>query len=135
MRVPAEAAELYDRGLRLAAEGSIHEALVTIERAVEIYPDFGPACKTLGKLSLEVNEVRAFQNWMHEACRIDPADSEPYLLMGRLLAAQSRAPEAIEALKRAVSLGVTEAEREEIEEILAPLETAVAEQRRRQIGG
>ncbi len=133
--MPAEAAELYGRGLRLAEEGSIHEALVTIERAVEVYPDFGLACKTLARLSLEVNEVRAFQNWMHEACRIDPEDAEPYVLMGRLLAVQRRSAEALEAFQRALSLGVPDSQRREIEAMLAPLEADVAEKRRREIEG
>lgn len=133
--MPVEAATLYDHGLRLAAEGNIHEALVTIERAVEVYPDFGPACKTLAKLSLEVNEIRAFQNWMHEACRIDPADSEPYVLMGRLLTVQRRSAEAVEAFRRALSLGVSDLQRREIEAMLEPLEADVAEKRRREIGG
>lgn len=131
--MPVEAAELYDHGLRLAAEGSIHEALVTIERAVEIHPDFGPACKTLAKLSLEVNEIRAFQNWMHEACRIDPSDSEPYVLMGRLLTAQRRSAEAVETFRRALSLGVPDTQRREIEEMLPTLEADAAARRRREI--
>lgn len=134
MSVPAEAAGLYDEGLRLAAEGKIHEAFVTIERAVEVYPDFGPACKTLAKMSLEVNEVRAFQNWMHEACRIDPSDPEPYLMMGRLLAFQRRSAEAVEALRHAIRLGISGEARSETEELLAPLEAQLEEKRRRTIG-
>lgn len=133
MSIPAEAAELYQRGLELAAEGSIHEALVSIERAVEIHPDFGPACKTLARLSLEVNEIRAFQNWMHEACRIDPDDSEPYVLMGRLLSVQRRPAEALEAFRRALALGVSTTVRAEIESMLPELEAGAAEKRRREI--
>jgi tetratricopeptide (TPR) repeat protein len=133
LSVPVEASELYQKGIRLAAEGDVHAALVAIERAVEIFPDFAEACKTLARLSLEVNEVRAFQNWIHEACRIDPADGEPYLLMGRLLASQGRSAEAIEALERAAALGTGESGRRQIDEILAPLEAEAAANRRRRI--
>jgi len=102
--VPEEARRLYQAGLEAASSGDLHEAFELIENAVQVHPDYAEACKTLARLSMDTNEIRAFQNWCHEAARIDPRDPEPYWMLGELLAGQRRREEAVEALERALAL-------------------------------
>jgi tetratricopeptide (TPR) repeat protein len=69
------------RAEALAANGQIGEAIELLEEAVESDRETAGIAKLLAKLSLRINEVRAFQNWCHEALRMDPKDLEVYEMM------------------------------------------------------
>ena len=111
----------------LAEAGDLAEAFLTIERAVQVFPDYSEACKTLARLSAETNEIRAFQNWCHEAARIDPKDPEPYWMLGDLLGRQGRREEAMEALRRGLAMRpLGDGMRERLEARLREVELAPA---------
>jgi cytochrome c-type biogenesis protein CcmH/NrfG len=121
--VPEEARALYRRGLESAEAGELGRAFDLLERAVQLHPDFAEACKTLARISAETNEIRAFQNWCHEAARIDPADPEPYWMLGDWLGRKGRKEEALEALRRSLSMGpLSEEMRHRIEARLRDVE-------------
>jgi Tfp pilus assembly protein PilF len=65
----------------LAEAGQIGEAILLLEEAVETNRETAGIAKLLARLSLRINEVRAFQNWCHEALRMDPNDIEVYQMM------------------------------------------------------
>ena len=98
------AAEHFTEGRAHAERGAITEAFHHLERSVQLEPDNAAACKLLARLSLAVNEVRAFVCWCHEAARIDPADAEPYLMMADAFEKSNRLQEAAEARARAEEL-------------------------------
>jgi cytochrome c-type biogenesis protein CcmH/NrfG len=93
--------ELFQLGSALADSGEVGEAIVALERALEIDPDHARSCKLLARLSLQINERRAFVNWCHEASRIDPGDPEPYQMMAEELTRIGRHDEAAEARQAA----------------------------------
>lgn len=63
------------------AEGKLGEAILLLEQAVENGKETASIAKLLAKLSLQINEVRAFQSWCHEALRMDPNDVEVYKML------------------------------------------------------
>ena len=80
-------------------------AIDLLEEAVASGNESSGICKELARLSLTVNEVRAFANWCHEAMRIDPTDPEPFLMIARVLVAARRWEEAVETLGHAIGTG------------------------------
>ncbi len=103
MAVPPRAAALFDEGAALERAGDLPGAFASYEAAVETHPDYLAACKALARLSLAIDEIRAFQNWCHEASRIDPMDPEPYAMLGGWLARRGRRAEALETLRHALT--------------------------------
>jgi Flp pilus assembly protein TadD len=95
------AAELFVLGRAQAQRGEVGKAISSLEQAVEMDPGHAEACKLLARLSLRINEVRAFTNWCHEALRIAPHDAEPHRMMAEFLAAKGRHEEAEEARRAA----------------------------------
>lgn len=98
------AAEHFAQGRAHAERGELTEAFLHLERSVQLFPENAEACKLLARLSLSVNEVRAFQCWCHEAARIDPHDPEPHLMMAAVFEEKNRRVEAAEARQRAAAL-------------------------------
>lgn len=98
------AEEHYAEGCARAEAGEIAAAFVHLEKSIELKPENAEACKLLARLSLAVNEVRAFQNWCHEAARIAPEDPEPHWLLAQVCAASRRWEESAEALEKAARL-------------------------------
>lgn len=98
------AAEHYAQGIAHAERGELAEAFFHLESSVQLCPDNAEVCKFLARLSLSVNEIRAFQCWCHEASRIDPTDPEPHLMMAAVFEQKNRPAEAAEARQRAAAL-------------------------------
>ena len=104
------------------------KAIDVLEQAVAIGDESSEICKELARLSLQVNEIRAFANWCHEAMRINPADSEPHLMIARILVRQHRWGEAVETLEQARKIGsLGPEEQAEIQELLAKSSVALEE--------
>ena len=103
-----------------ASRDQYGKAIDVLEQAVAIGDESSEICKELARLSLQVNELRAFANWCHEAMRIDAADPEPHLMIGRVLVRYKRWGEAVESLEQASRIGTLgPAEQLEIEQLLA----------------
>jgi uncharacterized protein HemY len=107
-----------EQAIELRDGGQISKAIDLLEQAVAAGDESAEICKELARLSLTVNEVRAFANWCHEATRIDGADPEPHIMIGRHLCGMRRWDEAAEALGVALKLGIADdAERAAVEEL------------------
>lgn len=81
---------------QLVAAGEIGEAIAMLEAAIEEGKETAGIAKMLAKLSLQIDEVRAFQNWCHEALRMDPKDLEVYRMLEDYFRANGRNFEADE---------------------------------------
>ncbi len=88
----------------LAASGHIGEAILLLEEAIERGKETAGIAKLLAKLSLQIDEVRAFQNWCHEALRMDSRDIEVYRMMEDYFRQNGRDFEADEVRQVAESL-------------------------------
>lgn len=124
-----------EQARELRDTGAISKAIDLLEQAVATGDESSEICKELARLSLTVNEVRAFANWCHEAMRIDAADPEPHVMIGRVLCERKRWDEAAEALGVALSLGITdEREREEVTALLTVAKSEFERHRRENPG-
>lgn len=90
---------------RLAAAGEVGEAIALLEAAIEEGKETAGIAKMLARLSLQIDEVRAFQNWCHEALRMDPKDVEVYRMLEDYFRSNGRDFEADEAREAASRLG------------------------------
>lgn len=117
------------RSAQLRDDGKMGEAIDLLEQAVAIGEETSAICKELARLSLTVNEVRAFSNWCHEAMRLDPADPEPHLMIARVLVDNQRWQEASEALNAALARRLPDAERREAETLRDRADASIAAHR------
>lgn len=65
----------------LVDEGLVGDAILLLEEAVENGKETAEIAKMLAKLSLQIDEVRAFQSWCHEGLRMNPKDLEIYQML------------------------------------------------------
>jgi tetratricopeptide (TPR) repeat protein len=114
-----------------ASRNEYGRAIDVLEQAVAIGEESCEICKELARLSLTVNEVRAFANWCHEAIRIDGTDPEPYLMISRVLVQNQRWAEAIESLEQAIgNARLNPQELTEAEQLLSRSRQGYAEYKR-----
>ncbi len=102
--VPAQQA--IEQALTAERELQLGRAIQILEDAWTALPDNAQIAKHLARLSLRINEIRAFVNWCHEALRIDPRDPEPHVMLAEHLAAQSRWAEARAEAEAALNLSI-----------------------------
>ena len=88
----------------LVAEGKLGEAIFLLEQAVESGKETAAIAKFLARLSLQIDEVRSFQNWCHEALRMDPNDVEVYKMLEDYFRASGRDFEADEVREITASI-------------------------------
>lgn len=92
---------LIEQALRAEQENNLDVAIDLLEQALLLSHEDARIPKHLARLSLRINEIRAFVNWCHEALRIDPNDPEPHLMLAAHLAERGRQREADEELRMA----------------------------------
>ncbi len=97
----AAIARAVETALELESQNRIGEALDVLESTLQLEPESAEVAKQCARLSLKINEIRAFINWCHEALRIDENDPEPHEMMGALLASKGRQAEADEEIRLA----------------------------------
>lgn len=90
--------------LARAREMEIGPAIAMLEEVIEVGGETAGIAKMLARLSLEIDEVRAFQNWCHEALRMDPKDTEVHRMLAAYFRLNGRDWEADEALEIARGL-------------------------------
>lgn len=88
----------------LVARGKLGDAILLLEQAVEDGKETAAIAKLLARLSLQIDEVRAFQSWCHEALRMDPNDIEIYKMMEDYFRENGRDFEADEVREIAASI-------------------------------
>ncbi|MBZ2183481.1 MAG: hypothetical protein K7J46_02145 [Bryobacter sp.] len=96
--------EFYQKALHLLAQGHIGEAIAALEHAIEEGRETAAIAKLLAKLSLRIDEVRAFQNWCHEALRMDENDLEVYTMLEAYFRENGRDYEADEVKEAALGV-------------------------------
>jgi hypothetical protein len=92
---------IYRKAEELVAGGQIGEAIAVLEEAIEAGQETAGIAKLLAKLSLQIDEVRAFQNWCHEALRMDENDLEVYAMLEAYFRENGRDYEADEVKEAA----------------------------------
>jgi hypothetical protein len=85
LRAPKEARKALEKGLELAKKNKPEEAIVSLQEAVKVDPDFAFAWCELGKLQLAGDHVPDAHESFESAAKAEPRWPEPFLrlaLMG-----------------------------------------------------
>jgi hypothetical protein len=122
--------EWLEQSRELEKRGEIGRAISVLEQAIAIGDETPEICKETARLCLLVDEVRAFTNYCHEAMRLDPADPEPHLMIGRVLSQYERWEEASEALEHVLNMpALTASQRTESEQLATTARAKYREQK------
>lgn len=106
----SEADRLYLAGIKHLEAGDLGAAMADLEAALGFDPDHLPAVRKLVELCLEMDEIRAFGNWIYEYLRLDPLSPEPHILLAEHLATHNRWDEVLEELARAETKSPSESQ-------------------------
>ena len=85
-------------------QGQLEEAKTACLAALELQPDFPPACNTLGKVLQAMGQIEAAREYFHKAIARSPKMAEAYLNLGHLYASQKQWDLAIACYQKAVQL-------------------------------
>ncbi|MGE5655405.1 MAG: tetratricopeptide repeat protein [Actinomycetota bacterium] len=86
------------------SQGKIEEAIVAVEQALKIKPNFAPAFKTLGNALQAQGRMEEARHWYQKAIEIQPQFAEVYANLGSIYAQEQKWPEAIEHYQKAIAI-------------------------------
>jgi tetratricopeptide (TPR) repeat protein len=102
--VPKDARKEYERALKAADERKPDEAIVHLQKAVALYPDFMMAYNNLGAQLLEAGRLDEAAIELRTAVKLDPKAFNPRLNLGLVLLKQREFAGAAQVLDQAISL-------------------------------
>lgn len=103
-KVPGAARREFEKATQLVREGKRGEAITSLRRAIEIYPNYLMARNDLGAQLLEQGELDEATEHLRAGIEIDPKAFNPQLNLGIVLIRQKNFPEALATLEKALSL-------------------------------
>lgn len=109
LRVPAEARREVRRAIERLRDRRTEEAIVHLNRAVEIAPAFGEAWNQLGTVAYRSGRYPDAESYFRKAHAADPENYSPIVNLGGVLLTLNRPQEAWQYNVRAVLLRPNEA--------------------------
>jgi Flp pilus assembly protein TadD len=106
-KVPAKAAEEFERGSQAAHDGKAAEAVAHFQKAVALHPDYVAARNDLGTQLLALGRLEEAEEQLREAARLDPKAFNPRLNLAIVYVGRGRFVEAAEAAGQALALNPT----------------------------
>ncbi len=100
--VPGDALELYKKGLAASQKGDARKAVENLNKAIGIYPRFGPALTEMGVQYLKLGDPAKAAEALEAAMKLTPTDFHTRLNYGIALLQQKKFPQAEEHLLVAV---------------------------------
>lgn len=101
----ANEAETYnDRGVKLAEQGKIKQAIAAFNQAIKIHPKFENAHNNLGLALGSQNKFLEATAAFKRALQINPKNFETYNNLGIALGSQGKFPEAVAAFNQAIQI-------------------------------
>ena len=100
--VPKNAIDLYKKGVEAAQKGDTKKGIEHLHKAVETYPQFGPALSEIGTLYLKQGDPVKAAEALQSAVKLMPDDFQTRLSYGIALLNQKKFAEAEEQLAVAV---------------------------------
>lgn len=104
LRVPADARQEFEAGLREMERKRWRPARTRFEKALEKFADFPQALQMLARLDLAQGQAQRAAERLRRIVEIEPNNSEAFLLLSYVLNKLGQAAEALEAGQRVVSL-------------------------------
>lgn len=93
--VPEAAKAALDAGIKLAAEGKNEAAVESMQKAIQIFPDYFDAHLQLGNTFLKADQFKEAIAELDRAREINPNDERAYQSFGLLLMKQRNYPVAV----------------------------------------
>jgi tetratricopeptide (TPR) repeat protein len=106
-KVPDKARQQFERASRFAQEGKTQEAIISLRKAIDIYPNYVSAHNDLGTLLLSLGKLDEAADELRSAISLDPKAFNPQVNLGIVLVHQQKFPEAAQTLDKALSLDGT----------------------------
>jgi len=98
-------AEVYNnRGVELAEQGKLTQAIAAFNQAIKIYPKFENAHNNLGLALGSQNKFFEAATAFKQALAINPKNFETYNNLGIALGSQGKFPEAVSAFNQAIQI-------------------------------
>ncbi|MDY6804005.1 MAG: tetratricopeptide repeat protein [Cyanobacteriota bacterium] len=85
-------------------EGKLEEAKTACLVALQLQPDFPPACDTLGKVLQAMDQIESAREYFHKAIARSPKMASAYINLGHLYVGQKQWDLAIACYQKAVQL-------------------------------
>jgi tetratricopeptide (TPR) repeat protein len=106
-KVPDKARQQFERASRFAQEGKTQEAITSLRKAIDIYPNYLSAHNDLGTLLFSLGKLDEAADELRSAITLDPKAFNPQVNLGIVLVHQQKFPDAAQALDKALSLDST----------------------------
>ena len=101
---PGDVMAYYNLGYTLMAQGRLAEAKGHLEKSLELNPEHADTLYQLGRLAQSEGRMDAALDYMQKAAARPEKPKAVQRLLGEVLAAMGKSPEAEEAFKQAVKL-------------------------------
>lgn len=135
--VPGPAKKEYEKGIKLAQEGKLDEAIARFKQAIAIYSNYLMARNDLGVQYLKLKRTTEAAQEFEAAIEINPKAFNPRLNLGIVLVEQKKYTDALDQLRLAASidssspaahlyLGIALVETDEIDTALRELSSALS---------
>ncbi|MDT7540663.1 MAG: hypothetical protein QOE33_567 [Acidobacteriota bacterium] len=103
-KVPEKARQQFERASHFAQEGKTQEAITSLRKAIDIYPNYLSAHNDLGTLLFSLGKLDEAADELQSAIKLDPKAFNPQVNLGIVLVHQQKFSEAAQALDKALSL-------------------------------
>ncbi|MGH7773014.1 MAG: tetratricopeptide repeat protein [Candidatus Binatia bacterium] len=103
-RAGPSAASYVNLSNALAKQGRIDEAIVNLQQALQVQPDYAVPHYSLGSLFAAQGKLEEARYNLQEAVRIDPDYAEAHNNLGNVLASQGKFENAIQHFRKALHL-------------------------------
>ena len=105
---PKPAAKAYAKGADALHKGKWAEAQQSLEKAVELYPEYAQAFSDMGEALEKQQKVAEARTAYEKALALSPRYLKPYAQLARVAISQNKNDEALEMTDRAIKLGALE---------------------------
>ena len=105
---PKPAAKAYAKGADALHKGKWAEAQQSLEKAVELYPEYAQAFSDMGEALEKQQKVAEARTAYEKALALSPRYLKPYAQLARVAISQIKNAEALEMTDRAIKLGALE---------------------------
>jgi tetratricopeptide (TPR) repeat protein len=110
LKVPQNAREESDKGMKALNQGNLNESRKHLERALQIYPEYAGAYNNLGVLNIKEGKQEEGRRAFEKALEVDPEFDRAYLNLARLYDGEKNYQETERLLSKYVTLNPANAE-------------------------
>ncbi len=84
-KIPAQARRAYEEAKQRLSEHNVNGAIASLQRAVEVDPQFAAAWNHLGTIAYQAQQYQEAENYFRQGMAADPGAYEPLVNLGGVL--------------------------------------------------